>query len=196
MTKFNNKYRIESTRLKNWNYARKGLYFVTINTKNFKSLFGDIKDGQMHYSEIGLEVQRQWLTTAELRSDMNLILDEFQVMPNHFHAIIGIGRNKFNVFENQKFTSYEIQNLGITDMKYHNSFGPQSKNLGSIIRGFKSAVTSFAKSNNLDFGWHPRYHDIIIRDEKCLDNVRRYIRNSVKNWDQDRLKKDKRRKFF
>ncbi len=32
--KFNNKYRIESTRLKGWDYSKGGKYFITILTKN------------------------------------------------------------------------------------------------------------------------------------------------------------------
>ena len=27
---------------------------------------------------------------------MNITLDEFTIMPNHFHGIVGIGRNEFN----------------------------------------------------------------------------------------------------
>ena len=34
--------------------------------------------------------------TFDLRPDMNLIKGEFVVMPNHFHALIGIGHNEYN----------------------------------------------------------------------------------------------------
>lgn len=30
MVKFNNKYRIESTRLKNWDYSQRAVYYITI----------------------------------------------------------------------------------------------------------------------------------------------------------------------
>ena len=42
MSKFKNKYRIESSRLKNWDYGSNGNYFVTICTKNMECYFGDI----------------------------------------------------------------------------------------------------------------------------------------------------------
>ena len=54
-------------------------------------------------------------------------LGAFQVMPNHFHALIEIGENQYNR-RNDSGTNA-------------NTFGPQTKNLASIIRGFKSAGT-------------------------------------------------------
>ena len=90
--KFQNKYRIQSTRLASWDYGWPGYYFVTICTKHRQCFFGEIHC----LSEIGKIVQTEWLKTPEIRPDMNLKLGEFVVMPNHFHAIIQIGENEFN----------------------------------------------------------------------------------------------------
>ena len=160
-----------TTRFQNWNYSWKSLYFVTINTKFGESYFGEIVENQVQLTDIGLEVEKQWLLTPSFRPDMNLILDEFVVMPNHFHGIIGIGKNEFN-------SSY-IRNGGV--------FGPQKKNLGSIIRGFKSSVSSWCKIQHKLFDWHSRFHDIIISDEIILNKIRNYIRNNPKNWKKDRF---------
>jgi len=40
-------------------------------------------------------------------------------------------------------------------LQIKNQFAPQRKNLASIIRGFKSAVTTVARKKNIDFGWQP-----------------------------------------
>jgi len=98
---------------------------------------------------------------------MNLWMDEFVVMPNHFHAIIGIGVNKYNIVEAQC-----IAPLQYLQPQQKNKFGPQSKNLASIIRGFKSAVTIHARKTIPHFAWQPRFHDHIIRDKKSLENIR------------------------
>ena len=188
MSKFKQRYCIESTRLQNWNYAWKGLYFVTINTKFHQPFFGENKDGVMHYSDIGNEVRNQWIETPLLRPDMNIILDEFTIMPNHFHGILGIGRNAVNRFPDVSSDYFPDDEIHPQDGP-QNSFGPQRKNLSSVIRGFKASVTSYANSNNLVFGWHPRFHDQLIRDERALNNIRRYIRNNVKNWERDRFRK-------
>ena len=42
MQKYQNKYRIKSTHLQNWDYGWKGIYFVTICTHNRKHYFGKI----------------------------------------------------------------------------------------------------------------------------------------------------------
>ncbi len=96
MDKYKNKYRIASARLQNWDYDSNALYFVTICTAHREYHFGDVADGIMNLSEIGKIVETEWLNTFELRPDMNLQMCEFQVMPNHFYAIIGIGKNKYN----------------------------------------------------------------------------------------------------
>ena len=44
MTLFKNKYRIESTRLKGWDYRNPGYYFVTICTKNRNHYFGAVEN--------------------------------------------------------------------------------------------------------------------------------------------------------
>ena len=67
----------------------------------------------------------------------------------------------------------------------YNRFGPQSKNLASVIRGFKIGVTKFARRHNIPFEWQPRYYDHIIRDMEELDFITDYIENNVSNWEED-----------
>jgi putative transposase len=67
-----------------------------------------------------------------------------------------------------------------------NQFGPQSKNVASIIRGFKSAVTTQAKKYGfVDFDWQPLYHDHIIRNARAFENIENYIANNPLNWYKD-----------
>ena len=98
--KFQNKYRITTTRLQSWDYASQGMYFITICTKDRLHFFGEINNGEMNFSEIGKIVETEWIKTPEMRFDMNLELCEFVIMPNHFHAIIIIGKNEYNANTN------------------------------------------------------------------------------------------------
>jgi REP element-mobilizing transposase RayT len=184
MTKFKDKYRIESTRLRNWDYGRNASYFITICTQNRECYFGDIVDGEMTLSEIGKIASAEWLKTFEMRPDMNLCMGEFVVMPNHFHAIIGIGENRYNTARDSKRRG--AMHCASTTTK--NQFGPQSKNLASIIRGFKIGVTKNARIINAGFAWQPRYHDHIIRTDESYQRIKQYINNNPKNWDNDTLK--------
>ena len=94
--KFQNKYRIPSARWQQWDYASEGLYFITICTKNHQHFFGEIIDGKMILNEFGKIVQNEWIKSIKMRPDMHLELGEFVVMPNHFHAVIMIGENRYN----------------------------------------------------------------------------------------------------
>jgi REP element-mobilizing transposase RayT len=187
MDRFRGKYRTDSSRLQHWDYSWPGLYYVTVCTKNKAKYFGEIEDKQMRLSRFGKIAEKHWLRTFTLRKDMNLTMGEYVVMPNHFHAIIGIGENSYNSgkdFPNGGlFEGRDAKHRVSTGSK--NKFGPQSKNLGSIMRGFKSAVTTSARKLGLKFAWQPRYHDHIIRDEKSYDRIRNYIRNNPKNWEED-----------
>ena len=91
MERYKNKYRIESTRLKGWDYANPGFYFVTLCIKNRECVLGKIVKAQctvsnMILSPAGEIVQSEWMKTPEIRK--NVRLDAFQVMPDHLHGII------------------------------------------------------------------------------------------------------------
>jgi len=66
--------------------------------------------------------------------------------------------------------------------KTKNKFGPQSKNLASIIRGFKVGVTKNARFIHPQFQWQSRFHERIIFDDKAFNNVSKYIINNPSNW--------------
>ena len=190
---FYNKYRISSTRLQTWNYGNEGIYFITICTANHDCYFGhdrnDCRDAMHRVStipiptgastgpiieltEIGKIAETEWVKSIELRPDMNLEFGEFVVMPNHFHGIIMIGANEFN---NER------------THKSQNKFGPQSKNLASVIRGYKSAVTTYARKNNIVFAWQPRFHDHVIQSMDEYSRISEYIRNNPTKWVEDRF---------
>jgi len=184
--KYQNKYRIESARKKGYDYSQNGAYFITIVTKNRECFFGNIvgKDAMhrvstMELSEIGKIVWDEWLKTPSIRPDMNLEMVEFIVMPNHIHGIIYIADNEFNTLQGRDA-------MLRVSTEYKNKFEPQQKNLSSIIRGFKSAVTIKSREINPNFAWQPRFHDRIIRNENELNRKRKYIRENPAKWYLDR----------
>jgi REP element-mobilizing transposase RayT len=116
---------------------------------------------------------------------MNLSMGEFVVMPDHFHAIIGIGENQYNT---PRCTD-AMHCVATTDANDNikNQFGPQTKNLASIIRGFKMGVTKNARLIDPEFAWQSRYHDHIIRNEGSFQRISAYIMNNPLNWSADRF---------
>jgi REP element-mobilizing transposase RayT len=203
--KFKGKYRIDSARLRNWDYGWNAPYYVTIKTKNRKCFFGEIKNEEMFHTEIGHIANQYWL---EIPKHFPFVeLDEFIVMPNHIHGILIINKqdgggiydyNHGQIVETQNFVSLQQQFDHDHDhnpthiVPSKNKFGPQSQNLGSIMRGFKSAVKTYSTTNNIEFKWQSRFHDHIIRNDLEFKRIANYIRNNPANWGKEKpIKKGK-----
>jgi putative transposase len=148
-------------------------------------------------TKIGKIALNEWYKSVILRPDMNISLDEFTVMPNHIHGIICIGKNEFNsgVGSRDAMHGVSTEQHGVSTeqhgdnkvVDYKNKFGPQTKNLSSILRGYKSAVTTFAKKENIYFEWQERFHDHIIRSQEEYFKISNYIKNNPKSWLQDKF---------
>jgi len=183
------KHHRRSIRLKGYDYSQEGACFVTICVKNGEPILGEIIDGAMRLNNWGQIVDFEWRLTEHLRR--NVILDEYQVMPNHFHGIFWI-LNKH--VENFQVSSKRIL-LQHPFRKIHKhlptTFGrPPKGSLGVIVGGFKSAVTAAVNDLEETPGasfWQRGYYDQIIRNERHLQNVRRYIKNNPANWKKDCL---------
>ena len=172
---FKNKYRIKSTRLKHWDYSSNGRYYITICTKNREYSLGNIKNGEMKLSVVGKIVSNEWIRTKQIRQ--NVVLDEWVIMPNHFHGIVIIDND---------YVECNVETHGHASLQteHANKFGPQSKNLSAIIRGFKGATTKQIHLTGFhDFAWQPRFHEHIIRNEKGLNRIRTYIKNNPLQWE-------------
>ena len=179
-TKYKGRYRISSARAW-WHQYNGGTYFVTICTKNREHLFGEIKDGVITLSMIGEYLNQQILSTPQVRPDMNLEIPTFTIMPNHVHLLVVIGENVYNTPVDYVSEQKCMDSLDALE----NSFSPQRKNLASVIRGIKTATTSFALKNDIWFGWQTRYHDHIVRNIEELNAIACYIENNIAKWKED-----------
>lgn len=135
----------------------------------------------MSLSEIGGCLNQQILLTPHVRPDMNLEIPVFTIMPNHVHLLVVIGENVYNTPVDFSSEQKCMESIDTTE----NAFSPQRKNLASIIRGIKTATTSFALKNGIWFGWQTRFHDHIVRDIDELNAIANYIDNNVANWTED-----------
>jgi len=191
--KFQNKYRIASARLQTWDYGWNAAYFVTICTQDREYFFGNITDGKMHLSETGNIAQKFWM---EIPNHFPFTrLGEFIIMPDHMHGII--------IIDHFHRAEAETPNLGVSapnpggaaeNIQY---FGdpksPKSKSggkneqwkpgtLGVIINQYKRICTINARKIHPNFAWQPRFHDIIIRNDRAFKTISNYIINNPTKW--------------
>ncbi len=86
MTLFQNKYRVESNRLRGYDYSSIGAYFITICTIDRGHFFGEVFDGEMVLNPLGKQTHQCWMDIPQHFPFVTI--DEFVVMPNHVHGII------------------------------------------------------------------------------------------------------------
>ncbi len=187
MTLYKNKYRIESSRLKHYNYAENGCYFVTICCQDKLCFFGNINAGNMQFSPVGEIADKFWLEIPQHFQDIDI--DAFIIMPNHVHGIVIIDHpNGRDVDPRSRDVAC---NVSTKDDDYNISrvmsdLAPKAGSLSVIIRSYKAVVTRWCRKNGYDnFGWQTRFYDHIIRDEQSLDQIREYIVNNPAKWNKD-----------
>jgi len=163
-----------SIRLKGYDYTQAGAYFVTVCSYGRVSLFGEIIHEEMQLNEFGHRVQAEWLKTETFRSSVEL--DEYVVMPNHFHGILIISGA---VTEGTARRAPTAPRFG----------RPVVSSLATFIRSFKSATTRSINQLRHSPGlsvWQRNYYEHVIRDDTSLDRIRQYILSNPLRWDMDR----------
>jgi len=166
-----------SPRLKSFDYSWPGAYFITICTLNRECIFGKIINDEMLLNENGEIVRDEWLRTLEIRHEIKL--DEYVVMPNHFHAVVFIdGRGDRPVArpDDQDFVSQGQSRL-------------KPASIGAFIGGFKSSVTKRINEIRHTPGvsiWQRNYYEHVIRNEDELNEIRQYILTNPLKWALDR----------
>ena len=153
MSLFKKRFRIESSRLRTWNYAWPGWYSVTLISHRRQCIFGKVEHGRFIASPIGKIAEERW---REIPTHFRRVtLDTWQVMPDHIHGILILNPAE----------------------------PPDRVALGVIIGGFKSAVSRAVHIAGLGpFGWQERFHDRILFDEHAIQSMRRYIQANPSNW--------------
>jgi len=75
-----------SIRLKGYDYAKAGLYFITICCQGRICRFGRVENGEMKLNDAGAMIEKWYYELENKFPDIKC--NEMIVMPNHFHCII------------------------------------------------------------------------------------------------------------
>jgi hypothetical protein len=175
--------RRRSTRLATWDYRDTGAYFVTICTHDRVPLFGRFVGDDLVLNAFGEIVEEEWRRSAEIRAEVGT--DAFVVMPNHVHGIVWIRREPTT----GPGTTVGAQGLAPLRPESPRTFAVPPQSLGSMVRGFKSAVTVRINALRGTPGapvCQRNYYDRIIRDDRELDRAREYILDNPRRWAEDK----------
>ena len=106
-----------------------------------------------------------WIQLPE--SYLGVSLECYVTMPNHIHALVGIGLNSTDPLD--------------------------STSLIDVIHWYKSLSTTHYIQGVKQDGWarfqgrlwQERFHDHIVRNETELNRIREYIENNPRLWNED-----------
>ena len=148
-------------RLRDYDYSTPGAYFITTVVKGRQNTLGEVKDGAHYLTPYGETLVEQWHWLH--KQYLHITLDQFVVMPNHFHGIItivGTGRDL--------------------------SLRPKTKSLSELIGAFKTTTSKRIHQLGMpSFQWQRSFYERIIRNDDELRRIREYIQTNPLRWDLD-----------
>ena len=156
-------------RLKNYDYSRNGLYFITICTKDripYLSDIIDVGDGVLDVPTIKLTdygkiLNDQIIEMNEIYKKSQII--KYVIMPDHVHMIIYL---------------FDDDNVFVGTSRAPSPTNAVIPSMISTLNRFVNKKTGF----NL---WQRSFHDHIIRNEKEFLDICNYIDNNPINWVND-----------
>jgi REP element-mobilizing transposase RayT len=193
-------YHRQSIRLKGYDYSQAGMYFVTICCHEMKWHFGSIENQNMILNDFGKIAVNEWLKLSERYP--NVLLDVFQIMPNHIHGIIVISVGAtLAVAQNAVAQNAVAQNVNDRNANVPNEYAgvnnragaSPAPTVGNIVGAYKSLVVNkcleIYKMRNEYMGnlWQRNYWEHIIRNDQSYQYIANYIVNNPENWKNDRF---------
>ncbi len=182
--------RRRSIRLCEYDYRRDGAYFITICTHDRAPIFGSIVNASVRLSDSGKWARDCWWAIP--RHFPQVFLDRFVIMPDHVHGIIVI-RNHAPDVDPQIVIRNSPGTVGarhVVPLHAHTTvrrrFGePIPGSLSTIVGTFKSAVTRHMKNNGMtERVWQRNYYEHVIRNDRDLWAIRRYIVTNPERWNE------------
>jgi len=146
-----------SIRLKGYDYAQVGGYFITICAAAKICRFGEIHDGVMTPSATGEIVRSVWFSLPERYP--SIALDAFVLMPNHLHGILTLSADEVKP--------------------------PTIPQVVGAFKSLSVRAVSEAKNGEMISFWHRNYHEHIIRNKADLTRIRKYIEDNPARWHED-----------
>jgi len=179
-----------SIRLRGYDYSQAGAYFVTMVTYQRKMLFGEVVHGGMVLNDFGKIVQWEWLDLP--KRFKYLELGAFIIMPNHVHFILmfhehaGATRQGVTDTLAGKASAQTVASDGMDGSPLPR--GPKPASLGAVLSQLKSRVTKrlwkIQSLKNTPI-WQRNYYEHIIRNEREMDRIVRYIQFNPSMWMND-----------
>jgi REP element-mobilizing transposase RayT len=147
-------------RLQDYDYSWPGAYFVTICSRDRRTVFGELIGQEFVPNALGDIVRDCW---REIPTHFHhVVLDAFVLMPDHVHGIL--------IFEQEDFrVPWSLR------ARHAAPLHGKAAGLAVVLRSFKSAATKRARTKL----WQRGFYERIVRSEQELNLIRRYIEDNA-----------------
>jgi putative transposase len=173
----------KSIRLRGYDYSLAGAYFVTICSQGNRCLLGSVAGKCVELSPAGEIVHVVWNSLPERFP--RLVLDEFVIMPNHLHAVLGIvGAGLAPPALNAGIVAKSRASTAPTEALA----GARNNSLANVVGVFKSISTIRVNRLLQRKGvalWQRNYYEHIVRKGEDLRKIQQYILENPLNWALD-----------
>ena len=209
-----------SIRLRGYDYASHGAYFVTACVQGRMPLLGEIVGTEMRLSPAGEMVREVWDNVTHLYPGVGG--DAVVIMPNHIHAIVllagrevpdpvgatfhgrplngegtvGTGQSAAECVNPARTDGDRVSGRGWNPAP---TGGDRAITVGEVVGRFKTYTTRLYAEGMASRRWPPHrgrlwqrsYYEHIIRNERELVAIRAYIQNNPAQWSVDRENPDR-----
>ncbi|MHB1296800.1 MAG: REP-associated tyrosine transposase [Anaerolineae bacterium] len=154
------RYHRHSIRIQGYDYARAGVYYVTLVTEGRIALFGEVVEGAFQGNEAAGALRE---TLEQLpRHYPHVAVEAYVIMPNHLHALLVLRP------DDAAGARHGLQEV----VRALKSFSARR------INALRDAAGSTV--------WQRNYWERVIRDERELQRAWEYIERNPSQWQNDR----------
>jgi REP element-mobilizing transposase RayT len=194
------KHHRRSIRLKGYDYASPGAYFVTICVQNQECILGEVVDGEMRLNTYGRTVDEFWCQVPVHFAHVSV--NAHVTMPNHIHAIITIHDTRRGAVsapdvatpDASVSTNIEIPREGGETPPLQPPRSTIARlTLGQVVAYYKYQTTKIINQMHDTSGarfWQRNYWEHIIRDENAFQRIYQYVQSNAALWEKDQYHPD------
>ena len=176
-----------SIRLRGYDYAGGGAYFITVCAQDKGCPLGRLVESEMVLSDTGHTVQGVWDGLAQRFP--TIVLDAFQIMPNHLHGVFvipGPGLDSWlaaatGVPVVHPYPNGNKDTAGRTPTRHRVA-------MGDVVGAFKSIATIQVNRLLARKGarlFQENFFEHIVRGVDSLEKIRAYIAENPARWPAD-----------
>ena len=186
----------KQNRLKDYDYAQNGVYFVTICTKDKQKILCDIVGGgaldapQIKLSTIGKIVDKYIQSTNNIPE---IAVHKYVIMPNHIHLLLSVCMENGTSRVSLRLGPLAVLTVHRTvihcrSCRFATPSPTTTQRVSRANQLVPHAISTLKRFVNRDVGYNVfqrSFHDHVVRGEQDYREIWQYIDENPQKWQED-----------